>query len=102
MKFLDIDASKCLRVEDFYDLLLHAIGAPDGHGNCTEAFLDSMVWGGMNSVEPPYTVRLSGTDGLPVDVKDAIDELTKALPNARLDHVKLRGSDVDVSIEVLS
>jgi hypothetical protein len=24
-----------------------------------DAFVDSMIWGGMNSVEPPYTVQIS-------------------------------------------
>ncbi|MBC9884143.1 barstar family protein, partial [Bradyrhizobium sp. INPA01-394B] len=43
------------RWRDFYDALLAALGAPEGHGRNLNALIDSMVWAGMNAVEAPYT-----------------------------------------------
>lgn len=102
MKYLNIDASQCTSVGDFYDLLMKAIGAPEGHGSGPDAFNDSMIWGGMNSVEPPYTVRISGTTALADDVKSAISEVVESLKDGRRDHIELRGCDVEVSIEIVS
>ena len=101
MKFLDLDATGWRTPGDFYDALCRAIGAPEGHGAGGDAFNDSMVWGGMNSVEPPYTVRISGTAKLPADVKAAIAEVIQSIKDGRRDHIARKASDVDVSIEIL-
>ena len=65
MQIIQLDASKWKTVLDFCRAILSAIGAPERHGKSLDAFIDSMVWGGINAVEPPYTVRISGTAMLP-------------------------------------
>jgi hypothetical protein len=102
MRFIDLDATKWKTTLDFYNALLAAIGAPKGHGLSPDALIDSMVWGGMNSVEPPYTVRISGTASLPKEVRDDVEEASKFLEEGRKDYQRSRGGDVDVAIEVVS
>ena len=102
MQFLDLDASGWHTPGDFYDALRKTLGSPEGHGAGGDAFNDSMVWGGMNSVEPPYTVRISGTAELPTDVMSAIAEVSEAIQDGRRDHIARKGTDVDVSIEIVS
>jgi hypothetical protein len=88
-------------VNDFYDALLAAVGAPKEHGRSPDALIDSMVWGGMNAVEPPYTIRISGAATLPKDVRDRVETAKRALAEGRMDYQKLRGGDVEVEIEIL-
>ena len=58
MRIIDLDATNWKSWRDFYRELLGALGAPEGHGKSVNALIDSMVWGGMNKVEPPYTIRI--------------------------------------------
>ena len=53
MRIIDLSATNWKSTLDFYDALLAALGAPRGHGKSVDALIDSMVWGGMNKVEPP-------------------------------------------------
>jgi len=101
MQFLDIDASEWRSVDDFYEALLRVIGAPEGHGAGPDAFVDSMVWGGMNAVEPPYTVRISGAEKLPASIESAISDVINALRRGRSWRRDNRGSDVDVNVELV-
>jgi hypothetical protein len=99
MRFIDLDATKWKTTLDFYESLLSAIGAPKGHGFSPAALVDSMVWGGMNSVEPPYTVRISGMATLPHDVRDDVEEAKELLAAGRRYYQSSRGGDVEVAIE---
>lgn len=100
MQTIDLDASKWKTYGDFYDALLPAIGAPKWHGQNLNALVDSMIWGGINAVEPPYTIKISGAAVLPKAIKDHIETAKRALADARIDYRKLRGGDVGVAIEI--
>lgn len=100
MRVIELDAAEWKTVNDFYDALLAAIGAPAGHGRSPDALIDSMIWGGMNSLEPPYTVKISGAAALPTDVRNRIETASRALALGREDYQKLRGGDVEVAIEI--
>jgi hypothetical protein len=102
MRFLDLDASGWRTSDDFYDALRKALGSPKGHGAGGEAFKDSMVWGGMNEVEPPYTVRISGTANLAPDIRAAVDEVIDSVKEGRSWRRDNRGEDIDVNVEVVS
>ena len=99
MRIIELDATKWKTTSDFYDALLAAIGAPRGHGRSPDALIDSMIWGGMNAVEPPYTVRILGTAALPTDVRDYVDEAKQLLAKGRRFYQHSRGNDVEVAIE---
>lgn len=100
MRIIQLDASKWKTVPDFCRALLAAIGAPERHGKSPDAFIDSMVWGGINAVEPPYTIRISGAAMLPKDVCEYIQLVKQAIARGRLDYQSREGGDVDVSIEI--
>ena len=100
MRIIQLDATKWKTVLDFCRALLAAIGAPEWHGKSPDAFIDSMIWGGINAVEPPYTIRISGTVMLPKDVREYIEVVKQALARGRLDYQRRQGGDVDVGIEI--
>lgn len=59
-----------------------------------------MIWGGMNAVEPPYTVRIVGTSKCAEATKEEIALLADAIAAARIDFMRRRGNDVSVSIDI--
>jgi RNAse (barnase) inhibitor barstar len=62
---------------DFYDALLAALSAPHWHGRSLDALLDSMIGGGINAVEAPYTVTIESAEE--PSTRAAIQELAEAL-----------------------
>lgn len=100
MGIIELDATKWKTIVDFYDALLVALGSPKGHGKSPDALIDSMIWGGMNAVEPPYIIRILGADTLPASVRDHIQIAKEALEKGRKDYRKRRGDDVEVAIEI--
>jgi Barstar (barnase inhibitor) len=99
MRIIKLDAANWKTVIDFYDALLAAIGAPKWHGKSPDGLIDSMIWGGINAVEPPYTIRISGTKMLPRDVREHIELVKHALAEARLEYQSRKGGDIEVSME---
>lgn len=100
MRIIELDATKWKTVIDFYDALFAAIGAPAWHGKSPDALIDSMIWGGINSVEPPYIIRISGTATLSKELRDRIGLIKQVLAEGRMDYRSRRGGDVEVAIEV--
>lgn len=80
MRVIELDAQSWKSYEDFAVALRTALGSPKGHGLSVEAFLDSMVWGGMNEVNPPYKIVIKNTKHLSKKIADAIDDLRQSLP----------------------
>jgi hypothetical protein len=93
MRVIEIDASGWETWLDFACALKTAIAAPDWHGASINAFIDSMIWGGINSVEPPYTIRIVKTANLPADVADHIRVMASAI-----DRDSNHGTDPEVSL----
>lgn len=100
MRTIELDATKWKTVIDFYKALLAAIGAPAWHGISPDALVDSMIWGGINAVDPPYIIRISGVASLPKDVRDAVELAKEVLADGRQDYCNRRGGDVEVGIEI--
>jgi hypothetical protein len=99
MRMIKIDATNWKTLSDFHHAMRPAIGAPPGHGNSINAFIDSMVWGGMNSIEPPYTVRIEGTANLPEKIRSEIELLKQDLTEARAEFLKREGHQAEVYLE---
>jgi|GEM_PF-750466 len=99
-RIIELDAAKWKTVLDFYHALLAAIGAPKWHGISPDALVDSMIWGGINAVEAPYTIRISGTTTLPKDVHNAIELAKEVLAEGRNYRKRHQGNDVEVSIQI--
>ena len=99
MRIIELDAGGCTTPLDFLDALGRAIGS---HHRPTSpnAFVDSMIWGGMGSVKRPYTVRVVGTSKVNSEVKKEIEILAQVIKDARLWRYNHRHDDVKVAIEI--
>jgi hypothetical protein len=95
---IELDASDWRTVIDFYEALLSALGAPERHGMNVNALIDSMVWGGINELEPPYAINVTDARNLPSDVKEALIQAIEAIRFGRADHRHRRGHDVNVDL----
>ena len=100
MRIIDLDAIRWKTVLDFYNALLASIGAPAWHGESPDALVDSMIWGGINAVEPPYTVQISGLSTAPKEVRDHVELVKDVLARGRDYRKRHNGEDVEVSIEI--
>jgi hypothetical protein len=100
VRIIELDATQWQTVLDFYYALLASIGAPEWHGISPDALVDSMIWGGINAVEPPYTVRISGLSTAPKEVRDHVQLVSDVLVDARIYRKRHKGDDVDVSVVI--
>jgi hypothetical protein len=57
-----------------------------------DALIDSLVYGGINAIEPPYLIRVSGAQTLPREVKDELILAILALAESQ-------GTDTGVRFE---
>jgi len=55
---IKLDARGWTDVRPFYDAFLAAVDAPSWHGHSLDALADSLIGGGINGVEPPFTVEI--------------------------------------------
>ena len=98
MKTVEIDATRCANPKEFARLLHEAIQAIPGHGSSIEAFVDSMVFGTMSELSPPYTIVVLGD--LRPEVRAFAADLSNAIGQARVERRRRRGDDVEVSLKV--
>jgi hypothetical protein len=67
VKTIELDATSWKDGADFSKSLLPALGAPSWHGNSVDALIDSIVYGDINAVDPPFTIRITGWRHAPSD-----------------------------------
>jgi hypothetical protein len=100
MLLIQLDAKGWKSPTDFLQSLARALGSCEGHGMSPDAFVDSMIWGGINSVESPYTVQISNLNDAPKEVADYVSLMISAIRKGRQDRFQRRGEDIEVSISV--
>jgi hypothetical protein len=100
MRLIELDAKGWESPLDFLQSLASALGSCKGHGMSPAAFVDSMVWGGMNSIEPPYTVQIKNIDRAPNDVAEYVSLMISVISKARRERLHTRGDDIEVSISI--
>lgn len=93
---LIVDGSDWLTAIDAIEGLLRALRPLGDHGSSIDAFIDSMIYGGMLETEPPYEVVVENLIA-PLAV-EFIDELSGALTEARAWRRANYRDEVDVSI----
>ncbi len=98
---IDLDASSWERELDYYNALLGALGAPGWHGRNVNAVVDSVIYGGINQVAPPFVVRFHGTKKTPDDVRREIILVNDEIAKARSYRLKSQGKDTPVEFEVV-
>lgn len=97
---IDLDASSWKTAQDFRLALKAAIGAPEWHGEIVGAFLDSIFGGGMNTLEPPYVIKVVNTADLAPEVKEMLRDFSSAIAEARARRLARIGEDVTVRLEI--
>ena len=98
MRIIKLDASGWKTLLDFYEALLVALEAPHWHGRNINALIDSMVYGGINGIEPPYTVLVTNLTDVPKAVCEEVSYTVSAIQEARQERFENQGVDVEVSI----
>jgi len=97
VRLVRLDASKWQKPLDFYESLLESLGAPERHGRNVNALIDSMVYGGINKLEPPYRIAIEGTHAVPGAVAEEIKLVRKCLYEAQGTDV----NDIQVVVDLL-
>jgi len=100
MRIIELDARNWDNVLDFYSALKEALGSCRGHGDSPDAWVDSMICGGMNEVEAPYIVHITGAATCNAKLKGEIALLADVIKDARLWRLQHYGDDVDVSFQI--
>jgi hypothetical protein len=97
---IELDASSWKTAQDFRLALKAAIGAPEWHGEIVGAFLDSIFGGGMNTLEPPYVIKVVNTADLAPEVKEMLRDFSSAIAETRAGRLARIGEDVAVRLEI--
>ncbi|WP_244427195.1 barstar family protein [Methyloferula stellata] len=101
MRVIELDATNWKTWEDFYVALLGALGAPEWHGDSVNALVDSMIWGGINEIDPPYKFVVRNLRQAPSDVAEAVEDAKAALARGRADFRTRKGRDIIVDFEII-
>lgn len=96
--WIDLDASKWRTVQDFYDAVLAAIEAPAWHGRSPDALNDSMVFGGINGLMPPYDLVIRNLNS--PEIARSVDQVRQILAIGRAEFRAQHGRQVEVSIRL--
>lgn len=100
MRTIELDAANWKTVLDFYHAFLAAISASARHGMSPDALVDSMIWGAINAVGPPYTVRILGLSTALKEVRDHVELVKDVLVEGRIYRKRHNGDDVEVSMAI--
>jgi hypothetical protein len=100
MLVIELDATDWRSFQDFDEALKAALGSCEGHGNSVNAWIDSIIYGGMNAVEAPYVVRITGTKNCDATLKEKLATFSEAIIGARAWKLKHYGTDVEVSFRI--
>ena len=100
METISLDGAHWQGPLDFYEALRSALRPNDGHGYGVDAFIDSMIYGGMLEIEPPYEVLVHNVG--PADIRHAVEELSHFLAKARAERQADYGDDVNVSLRLVA
>jgi hypothetical protein len=97
-KIIEIDGSRWRTSSDAVDGLRAALGAVEGHGTGVDAFIDSMIYGGMLEAEPPYEVVVHGLASC--EAAAFIEQSSQALIDASAWRKAHYGDDAHVALHV--
>ena len=97
----DIDASSWKERINLYEAILPVLDAPEWHGKNMNALLESIIWGEINAVDPPFTLRIRGTANLPAGVAEELGWLKEGVEDGREEFEVRKGHGVDVGVELL-
>lgn len=94
MKAITLDAAGWIATDDFFAALLPELGAPSWHGHNLNALYDSLS-GGINEVEPPFSVTVRNTGNLASEFGSLFSGVAEVFADAR------REFNTDVSFTLI-
>ncbi|HLY57940.1 MAG TPA: barstar family protein [Stellaceae bacterium] len=100
MRLIELDAAGWRDVMDYYNALKRALGSPAWHGDSVDAWIDSMLYGGINRIDPPYVIRIAEVSKCPAELRCDIDQLAQVIREAREDQRQRYGKAADVAFEI--
>jgi Barstar (barnase inhibitor) len=59
-------------IDDFYVGILNILGSPEWHGHSVNALIDSICYGGVNTISPPFLIKLENFENIPEPHKSMI------------------------------
>ena len=101
MLTIELDASPWRAENDIYNALLPALGAPHWHGHSLDAMIDSVIWGGINAVEPPYAIHIRGVAKASVGVQEKLKMIKHFFDESKREFRAAQNRDVGVELEIL-
>ena len=99
MRVIELNARDWQTPVDFTNALKVALRAPEWHGSNVAAFIDSMIAGGINTLEPPYVIKVVNSGNLTHEVAAFIRDLASAIEETRARRLARTGEDVAVSFD---
>jgi hypothetical protein len=72
MKTIIVSARDWVSLSDFYKAILGALEAPEWHGHNVNALIDSIVYGNINGLEPPFRLDIIDMSALSSSLKTAV------------------------------
>jgi len=82
MKDINLDVAEWRQRDDFYNVLLPALGAPSWHGHNLDALNDSIA-GDLNAVKPPFEIRIINTVAIPSGLRDYLSRFADLIDDLR-------------------
>lgn len=84
MNKISLDSDGCQTPDDFYDILLSALEAPEWHGRNLDALWDSIT-SDINGIIPPYSIDVVNTAQLPESVSLLLSRIKSLFEEAKMD-----------------
>ena len=100
MQTFEFDAKTWTNVVPIYDALLSALEAPEWHGYNLNALIDSMVYGDINIVEPPYTLRFKNVGYASEDVQEHLSIIVRYIGEAVQERLTSYGDAPTIVFEI--
>jgi RNAse (barnase) inhibitor barstar len=94
MQNIILDGSKWKIQEDFYHAFLKAVGAPDWHGHNLNALNDSITGGGINKLDTPYHITITGFNLMASDAQSMVQSF-----QSLIQQIQSEGNEVSLDIQ---
>jgi RNAse (barnase) inhibitor barstar len=91
---LELDATAWRTAKDVYDSFFKAVGAPEWHGRNFDALNDSIVNGGINKIEVPYTIIVRNLSAASPEAAEFLKKFAGLISEFQMD-----GCPVEIRID---
>jgi RNAse (barnase) inhibitor barstar len=97
MRIIELDATNWTELLDFYQELIKMLGSPKWHGLSINAFVDSIVYGGINKIIPPFKIIIYNTNSISIILRNQINRDISYIN----EHIKSKKLEKEIEISIL-